>query len=120
VGGSKLGMAAALEEEREAREGRSAVKAEVRRWKKDQRDELEEMLPKATGRYGGFRPPRHPPTQRGVYHMRHRNKCPPAGGAVETSGDMLLCFNDTLPCGACPKSNAPFVNTFSYGYKTLC
>ncbi len=48
----KVGMAAALEEDRLARESaRDAERAEVRKWKADQRAELDEMLPKATGRY---------------------------------------------------------------------
>lgn len=48
----KLGMAAAMEEEREAQMGaRDAELAERRRWKADQKLLLDEMLPKATGRY---------------------------------------------------------------------
>jgi len=52
---AKLGMAAALEEEREAREGaRDAERSEVRRWKVNQRAEMDEMLPKGTGRYAAL------------------------------------------------------------------
>lgn len=52
MGKAKLGMAAALEEEREAREGaRDRERAEMRRWKADQKAEMEDMLPKATGRW---------------------------------------------------------------------
>lgn len=48
-------MAAAMEEEREAdvanrQQGRNQVAAERRRWNQEQREQLDEMLPKATGR----------------------------------------------------------------------
>jgi hypothetical protein len=42
-------MDAALEEEREA--ARRGALLDKRRWRKDQREQLDEMLPKATGRY---------------------------------------------------------------------
>lgn len=44
----KLGLDAAMEEERESQ--RSAERIERRRWKADQKQALDKMLPKATGR----------------------------------------------------------------------
>lgn len=50
-GATKLGMAAAFEEEQEARDTlKDASKVEKRRWKADQKMLLDELLPKPTGR----------------------------------------------------------------------
>ena len=46
--GVVTGMDAALEEEREA--ARRGAALERRRWRKDEKDQLDELLPKATGR----------------------------------------------------------------------
>lgn len=43
-----VGMDAALEEEREA--ARQGSRGEARRWRKDQKEQVDELLPKATGR----------------------------------------------------------------------
>ena len=47
--GVVTGMDAALEEEREA--ARRGALLDRRRWRKDEREQLDEMLPKATGRW---------------------------------------------------------------------
>jgi hypothetical protein len=62
VGRGELGMAAALDEDQEAFGARKAAEAADRKqWRAEQKQALDELLPKATGRCMPFTiPSRHP------------------------------------------------------------
>lgn len=58
TGRGELGMAAALEEDREAFGARKDAEATQRKqWRAEQKEALDELLPKATGRYTALKFP---------------------------------------------------------------
>ena len=78
------GMDAALEEEREA--ARRGALLDKRRWRKDQREQLDEMLPKATGRFAKDDQRRPLPL-----HCYYMFSMPPAGQFTRDVSQHHIC-----------------------------